>query len=86
MGRAGHQVIGEPQRVLQLDGGAARRGVGDLEGVGQRYGLEHGTQLVVAIGAPPEHPQTEVDLSQRAHLRPAERRAHLSYWSSEKTS
>ena len=60
---------------------------GDLEGVRQRDGLEDGAQLVVAVGPLAQHAQIEIDLGQRAHARPASARgAHLSYWSSEKTS
>jgi len=43
---------------------------------------------VEAVGAPGEHSQIEINLSERAHTGTAWGgiAAHLSYWSSEKTS
>ena len=73
------------QGVVELDRGLACRGERDLQGVGERDGLEDGAQLVEAIGTLAEDAQIEIDFGQRAHARPAGG-AHLSYCNREKTS
>jgi hypothetical protein len=71
---ASPEVWGEQTDVHEsVDGGAdgdrrfGRRREFDIERVGQRDGLEDGAQVVVAVGAPAEHPEVEIDFRERAH-------------------
>src|SRR5207244_5319996 len=77
---AHHEIVFDMQRVFYADLGAARASESDIDGVGERDGLEDGAQLVVAVGPFAEDPQIEIDFGQCPNA------DHLSYWISENTS